>query len=359
MNCKDIVGGPRRWSSARRKLISTQTLLPGIETLVEFIVGLALLLTGAEALVRGAVRLARRLGWSPLVAGLVIVAFGTSAPELAVGIAGAVDGHVSAALGNAIGSNLFNLLFILGLSALIVPIDVQSSIVRHHIPVLLLTGIGLWALSLNGYLGRLEGLLLCAAAAAYIVVSIRQSVSTDLLREDPSNQPARSALIDPGLVVVGISFLALGAYWLTDAAPAVGALLGLDEFVVGLLMMSLGTSLPELASVIASLRQRQADLATGNIIGSCIFNLLAVIGAISAISPDSVVVPQVVIIRELPLMLVAALLLLPLAISGKRLSRWEGLILFAAYIIFVLIVLIGPGSGDKDVNTVLDPIVNS
>ncbi len=327
--------------------------------MIEFIAGLALLLLGAEALVRGAVRLARNLGWSPLVAGLVIVAFGTSAPELAVGIVGAVDGHVSAALGNAVGSNLVNLLFILGLSALISPISVQSSIVRNHIPILLLAGIGLWAIALNGYLGRLEGLLLCAAAVAYIVTSIRQSVSTDLPGDDPSKLRARPVLIDSGLVVVGISLLALGASWLTDAAPAVGALLGLDEFVVGLLMMSIGTSLPELASVMASLRHRQADLATGNIIGSCIFNLLAVVGAIAAISPESVIVPHGMIVRELPLMLVATLLLLPFAISGKRLSRWEGVILLAAYVVFVLVVLIGPGTTDKNANTVLNSIFSS
>lgn len=145
-------------------------------------------------------------------------------------------------------------------------------------------------------------------------------------------------------MIVGIALLAIGAHWMTDAAPVVGSIFGFDEFVVGLLMMSAGTSLPELAAVFASMRQRQPDLAVGNIIGSCIFNLLAVVGAIALASSEYLAPPHEIIVRELPLMLLATVLCLPLAVSGKRFSRLEGSMLLTAYIIYVIVVLTGLGA---------------
>lgn len=145
--------------------------------MIEFGAGLLAILIGAEGLVRGAVRMAARFGWSPLAAGLIIVAIGTSAPELAVGLVGSVSGHVPAALGNAVGSNLFNVLFILGLTALIRPVAVQSMIVRRDIPVLLVSGVVVWILAFNGYLGRLEGGAMVLASLVYIFVSLKGSGS--------------------------------------------------------------------------------------------------------------------------------------------------------------------------------------
>lgn len=314
--------------------------------MIEFTAGLVVILIGAEALVRGAVGMARRFGWSPLVAGLIIVALGTSAPELAVGLVGTVSGHIPAALGNAVGSNLFNLLFILGLTALIRPIAVQGMIVKRDIPLLLVSGLAVWLAVLNGYLGRLEGVIMVAAAMAYVIVSLRRSETPVEDLAEPGQGNGRQLVISLALAVAGAALLALGAYWMTDAAPTVGALLGLNEFVVGLLMMSVGTSLPEIAAVFASVRQRQADLAVGNIVGSCIFNLLAVLGVIAVTASHSVVAPHEIIFRELPLMILATLLCLPLAISGKRFSRWEGGLLLAAYAAYALIVLMGLGASD-------------
>ena len=302
---------------------------------VQFVGGVGLLVVGAELLVRGASRLATGFGVSPLVIGLTVVAFGTSAPELAVSVGAALGGSADIAIGNVVGSNIANVLLILGLSALVAPLVVDRQVVQREVPILIAVSLAFWGIAADGVVSRLDGALLCAAGVGYTGWTVRQSRKELAASDDPPAVPAGHPAANIGTVIVGLGLLVLGAQWLVDAAVIVARALGVSELLIGLTMVAVGTSLPELAtSVMASLRG-QRDIAVGNVVGSNLFNILVVLGLAAMLAPSGIAVAPQILRFDLPVMVAVAIATLPIALSGHRVDRWEGGLLFAWFAAYV------------------------
>jgi cation:H+ antiporter len=311
---------------------------------VLILLGLAVLTVGAEVLLRGAVGLARAVGMSPLVIGLTVVAFGTSAPELAVSL--------KAALGNVVGSNTFNVLFILGVSALIVPLAASRQLVRLDVPVMIVVSLLAWLFAADGSVGRVEGVLLFSGLIAYtawlVRLGRREAVTIANTATEPGaavSEPATSNTLGHTLrmlvyIVIGLACLILGARWLVDGAVSVAQALGVSDLLIGLTIIAAGTSMPEVAtSIMASIRG-QRDIAIGNVVGSNIFNLLCVLGATATIAPDGVPVAPAALRFDIPVMVAVALACLPIFFTGGRIARWEAVLFlayYAAYIAFLVL----------------------
>jgi len=295
-------------------------------------VGLALLTAGAETLVRGASQGAARLGIPPLIVGLTVVAFGTSAPELAVSIQSAWSGQADIALGNVVGSNIFNVLFILGLSALIVPLAIASQLIRIDVPLMIGASILVLSFALDGGIGRMDGAILFAGLLLYTGFQIRQGRRERQGAEERGDPPRGNWWVDLALVVGGLVLLVAGSRLLVTSAVAIAQSLGVSELVIGLTIVAAGTSLPEVAtSVIASLRG-QRDIAVGNVVGSNVFNLLGVLGLSALVSPAGIAVAPQALQFDLPIMIAVAVACLPIFVTGREIARWEGG-LFLAYFV--------------------------
>lgn len=318
-----------------------------------FFVGLIFLIVGAEALVRGASRLAGIFGISPLVIGLTVVAFGTSSPELAVSVKAALSGQASIALGNVIGSNIFNVLFILGLSALIIPLVVAQQLIRLDVPLMIiLSGLVLF-LALDGNLSRANGVMLVLGLVVYIGFLIYQSSKNTV--EVSDGQPEEAGVdkdtsgiwaINIGLVLGGLVLLVLGSRWLVDSAVSFAQYLGISELVVGLTIIAAGTSLPEVVtSIIAALRGER-DIAVGNVIGSNIFNLMGVLGVASVVAPAGIEVSRAVITFDMPVMIAVALACLPIFFTGGVISRKEGMFLLGYYVAYTAYLILAASHHD-------------
>lgn len=310
--------------------------------LLLFVVGSVLLVVGAESLVRGASRLAAAARVSPLVVGLTVVAFGTSSPEFAVTIGSVAQGQTDLALGNVIGSNIFNILLILGASAVVAPLIVAQQLVRLDVPLLIAASFAVVLMGLDGGIGRLDGLLLVAGLTTYTLFLVWQSrrAQSGVSGEDHGDprgaQPPGHGRwpLSLGLVVVGLLLLVVGAQLLVDAAVFIASTLGASSLVIGLTVVAAGTSLPELAtSVLASVRG-QRDIAVGNAIGSCLFNLLGVLGVAGLIAPDGIGVSTGALTFDLPIMLIVAVATLPVLFTGHRIARWEGAVFVAYYVAY-------------------------
>lgn len=318
-----------------------------LTTILLFVAGLGLLIVGAELLVRGASRLAAALGIPPLVIGLTVVAFGTSAPELAVSIGSAFSGGNAAdiALGNVLGSNTANILLILGLSAVIAPLVVSRALVRRDVPIMIGVTLLLLLLALDGKIGRVDGLLLAAGAITYTVLTIRKGrAEVKAAPPDPTPAPrsrgAAGIAIDGAMVVGGLAMLVLGADWFVTAAVSTARVLGVSELVIGLTVVALGTSLPELVtSVLAALRGHR-DLAVGNVIGSNLFNILVVLGITATVSPEGIRVPPAALRFDLPVVIGASIACLPIFFTGWRISRIEGAIFLGGYGAYVAVLFL-------------------
>jgi cation:H+ antiporter len=311
--------------------------------------GLALLFVGAEALVRGASALALRLGLSTLLVGLTVVAFGTSAPELIVSAEAALNEVGGIAVGNVVGSNIANVALILGVSALIRPLRVQAQLVRLDIPLLIAASLVLSALLLDGAIGRLEGLGLVSGLVAYLVFSYRvarraqaqltlyEEIDSSGAASDEALPTRGSSFLVNGLFVgAGLVMLVLGANWLVSGAVAIAENAGVSQTVIGLTLVAIGTSIPELAtSVVASARGAD-DLAVGNVVGSNLFNVLGILGVAALIHPLHA--PDLGW-KDLAVLVATALLILPLARSGFVLSRTEGALLTSGYVAYVVFLL--------------------
>jgi cation:H+ antiporter len=318
-----------------------------------FIAGLLFLIIGAEALVRGASRLAAVFGISPLVIGLTVVAFGTSSPELAVSLKSALSGQASIALGNVIGSNIFNVLFILGASALIVPLVVSQQLVRLDVPLMIALSFIVLLLALDARFGLVDGLLLVAGLVTYISVLIRLSrKETASARRQPVQETANTDPTGAGwvrnisLVIIGLALLVLGSRWLVDGAVTFARHLGVSELIVGLTIVAAGTSLPEVVtSIIAALRGER-DIAVGNVVGSNIFNILAVLGITSMVAPGGIEVSPAVIGFDIPVMIAVALACLPIFFTGGTISRTEGVLLLAYYVAYTAYLILAASHHD-------------
>lgn len=317
-------------------------------SLLIFAAGLALLILGAEILVRGASGLALSIGISPLVVGLTVVAFGTSAPELAVSLQSAWAGQPGMAVGNAVGSNIFNVLLILGLSALILPLVVHDQLIRQEVPVMIGVTLLLPAVAWDGQISSLEGGILWGLLIAYTIFLIVQSRRNSRLigQEFSEEMPEPAAgwqshwLTQIVMVVAGLALLVFGSRWLVEAAVAFARYLDVSEVVIGLTVIAAGTSLPEVAtSVMAALRGHR-DIAVGNVVGSNIFNILGVIGPAALIVPGGLAVAPSLVVFDIPVMVAVALACLPIFFTGNLIARWEGalfLALFAAYLAYLIL----------------------
>ncbi|MEM6821661.1 MAG: calcium/sodium antiporter [Verrucomicrobiota bacterium] len=297
------------------------------------IAGLVLLFFGAEALVRGAIAISLRAGISPLIVGLTVLAFSTSSPELVVSIRAALEGNGGIALGNVIGSNIANTGLILGTAALIFPLAVQRQIIRREIPVMLgLTVLFIFFVS-DKTIARHEGCILFVGLLVYIVYSVisaRQSgeSATQEEVESVAVKLGRHWAIDVALLIAGLGILCLGAELMVTSAVSIATKLGVSQIIIGLTIVSIGTSLPELATSLVAAFKKQGDLMVGNIIGSNIFNIGAILGIAPLFSPisDSGIYPI-----DFAILMLFSLALLPIMKSDYQISRMEGLFLLIAY----------------------------
>ncbi|MCF6753667.1 calcium/sodium antiporter [Pseudomonas stutzeri] len=323
-------------------------------TLAYLLAGLILLTFGAGSLVRGATQLAARLGIPPLVIGLTVVAFGTSAPETAVSLEAALAGSGDIAVGNVIGSNIANILLILGLCALIAPLRVSRQLIRLDVPLMLGAGLLVYALAWDGHIGRGEGALLLACLAVYTALLIRAA-----RRQRPSAGPDEFAAefnAQPGAwptqlprVIVGIGLLVAGAHLLIVGAVELARAFGLSELVIGLTVVAVGTSLPELAASLLAALKGERDIAVGNVVGSCIFNLLLVLGASAALAGDGLSISPNALAFDFPVMLAVFVACLPIFFSGYRITRWDGLLFLAYYLAYSLyLVMFATGLGNLE-----------
>ncbi|AFY70088.1 Na+/Ca+ antiporter, CaCA family [Thalassoporum mexicanum PCC 7367] len=366
-------------------------------TIILFIAGFVLLVVGAEFLVKGAGSIARVLGISSLVVALTVVAYGTSAPEVAVSVSSTFNGYSNLAIGNVVGSNIANVLLVLGISATVAPLAVSKQLVRLDVPLMIALSLLLLFMGLDGKINRLDGAVLCLGAVAYtaftLYYSFRQrqphaseaseaseveeaeksenigSETSEHGVQDLQGEPANSRLVQPsklagepviypgavraamrryrfkllsrlgkylGFVVVGLLCLVLGSRWLVNGAIAFAQQIGVDELVIGLTIVAVGTSLPEIATALAASLRGEKDIAVGNVVGSNIFNILLVLGICSIITPNGITVSQPALTFDIPVMIAVAIAALPIFFSGYKIERWEGILFLAYYIAYTL-----------------------
>lgn len=310
-------------------------------TFILFIIGFGLLISGAEFLVRGSSRLAIAIGISPLVVGLTVVAFGTSAPELAVTILSTYAGEADIGIGNVVGSNIANILLVLGISATVGSLLVAKQLIKIEIPLMIFISFLVWIMGFDGEISRVDGLILFAGAVTYTVLIMRRSRKEVKASNAASTVEVEVEPIPPfslgqifvqlGLIALGLTMLVIGSNWLIDGAVAVAELLGVSRLVIGLTIVAVGTSLPEVAtSVIATIRNNR-DIAVGNAVGSNIFNILLVLGLGSAVSPAGINVPVSAIFLDIPVMIAVAIVCLPIFYTNYRIDRLEGIIMLLYY----------------------------
>lgn len=325
-----------------------------IMTWVFFVGGLILLILGAEWLVRGASRLAAKVGISPLVIGLTVVAFGTSSPEMAVSVQSALAGQSDIAVGNVVGSNIFNVLFILGLSAIIAPLIVQQQLIRLDVPIMIGLSLLMYLMSLDGVIGRFEGVILFGGIIAYTVFLIRQSRKESKAVEDEYAQEYadkketgwKSWVINFGLVVVGLGLLVQGSNWLVDSAITIARAFGLSELIIGLTIVAAGTSMPEVATSVMAAIKGERDIAVGNVVGSNIFNILSVLGLTALVAPDGVPVSQAAEAFDIPVMLAVAVMTLPIFFTNNLIERWEGGLFLFYYVAYTAYLILDANQHD-------------
>ncbi|QDH69060.1 calcium/sodium antiporter [Marilutibacter alkalisoli] len=307
------------------------------------LIGFAVLVGGAELLVRGASRIALATGLSPLVVGLTVVAFGTSAPELATSIGAALQGAPDIAIGNVVGSNIANVLLVLGIAALVMPLVVARQLIWLDVPLLVVISGAVWLMALDHEISRVEGGALILVGIAYTVLLIwmsRRGIGMGGVEDDLAEMPRRPLWFNLLLLVVGLVLLVLGARLLVSSAVSIAQALGVSQLIIGLTVIAIGTSLPEIATSVLAVARGQRDLAAGNVIGSCIFNLLLVLGATAAVSPDGVPVSRAALNFDIPVMIATAVACLPIFFTGHYIARWEGglfLGYYAAYLTYLVL----------------------
>ncbi len=321
-------------------------------TTVRLIAGLVALIVGAEVIVRYGTRLAERLRISPLLIGLTIVSIGTSAPELAVGIDAMIRDQGSLVLGNITGTNMVNLLLILGLAAAIRPIELPRHTLRLDLPAMVISSVLLLLLTLDGGLATWEGTVLLAVAIGYTLLLVRAArrESGAPAAEQAAQQAALDALprngrrtvaLELALLLAGTVMVVKGADWLVTGAVGIAAQLGVSETLIGLTIVAIGTSLPELATTLLATIRGSRSIAVGNLIGSSSYNLTFILGTSMLFGPPVVGVDRQLVLVDLPFMVGAALLCIPVFLTGSRISRREGIgfvVAYAAYLTYLILL---------------------
>lgn len=322
--------------------------------LLTLVGGLVTLILGADWLVRGASRLAAKAGISPLVIGLTVVAFGTSAPELAVSVRSSLAGQADIAVGNVVGSNIFNILFILGLSAIIAPLIVRQQLIRMDVPLMIGLSLLVYIMSLDGLIGRFEGTLLFTGIIAYTVFLIIQSrrenrsAEDDFTREYAAEDQAgwKPWVINLGLVLIGLTLLVQGSNWLVSSATDLARSLGLSELIIGLTIIAAGTSMPEVATSVVAAIKGERDIAVGNVVGSNIFNILSVLGLAAVVAPTGVPVSPSAVAFDIPVMVAVAVMTLPIFFTNNLITRWEGGLFLFYYIAYTAYLVLDANRHD-------------
>ncbi len=315
-------------------------------TLVLFVLGLVLLVGGADVLVRGASKLALSVGLTPLIVGLTVVAFGTSTPELAVSVQSAFRGQADLAFGNVVGSNIFNILFILGISALIAPLVISRQLIRLDVPIMVGASVGVFALGLDGVISRVEGAALFTGIIVYTVWLVRLgrrqsreaaaiSAANGEASDAPPPRTAAALAMQIGLIAAGLAMLVVGSTWLVEGAVVMARSLGMSELVIGLTIVAAGTSLPEVAASVVATVRGEREIAVGNVVGSNIYNLLAVLGGSALVSPSGIGVAEGAASFDTLIMLAVAVACLPIFFTGFEIARWEGAVFLGYYVAYV------------------------
>lgn len=311
--------------------------------------GLVLMVLGADGLVRGASRMAARMGISPLIIGLTVVAFGTSAPELAVSVEAAARGQADIAIGNVVGSNIFNVLFILGVSALITPLLVSAQLIRLDVPVMIGVSVGLWLLCIDGHLSLADGVLLFGGLLAYVGFLIHEARSRPAeagSEADEFLQGSQSVAANVAFVVGGLALLVGGSHGFVEGAVGIAAAFGVSELVIGLTVVAAGTSMPEVVTSIVAAVRGERDIAVGNVVGSNIFNILGVLGLSTLVALDGIPVAASVVAFDLPVMIAVAVACLPMFFHGGTIDRWKGAVFFFYYVAYTAFLVLRAQSHD-------------
>ncbi|NLH99701.1 MAG: calcium/sodium antiporter [Chthonomonadales bacterium] len=307
------------------------------------VLGVALLAIGGDLLVRGSSRIAAAARMSPLLIGLTVVAFGTSAPEMAASVAAAAQGKGDIAFGNVVGSNIANILLVLGASAILAPLAITSGLLRRDVPVMVASALAVVVVAWDGAIIRFEGAALLMAALAYVLHSIRAARGARMASE-PATSPTVGSR--PGLgrgaaeAVIGLALLVLGARWMVEGAVALARLLGLSELIIGLTVVAVGTSLPEIAASLIAAARGQRDIAIGNVVGSNTFNVLSVLGVSSVSASGGMAIHPGALHFDVPVMVAASLACMPVFLTGARICRTEGVFMvgyYAAYVIYLVL----------------------
>jgi cation:H+ antiporter len=321
-----------------------------------FLAGLVALVAGANLLVRGASQLALSFGISPLVVGLTVVAFGTSAPEVAVSVGAALEGRTDIAIGNVVGSNIFNVLFILGASALIAPLIVNVQLIRQEVPIMIAATVLLLLLGLDGKIGFVDGAVLLALLAGYTAFLVVQSRRETQAAKDEyaeQNAPAAAGAWDAkwpaqvALIVAGLVLLVFGSEWLVGAAVNFAKALGVSDLVIGLTIVAAGTSMPEVATSLTAAIKGERDIAVGNVVGSNTFNILGCLGLSSLVAGDlGLAMAPSLMAFDIWVMLAVAIACLPIFITGREIARWEGAVFLLYYVAYVAYLILAAQQHD-------------
>jgi cation:H+ antiporter len=321
-----------------------------------FAAGLVALVIGANLLVRGASKLALSFGISPLVVGLTVVAFGTSAPEMAVSVGAVMDGRTDIAIGNVVGSNIFNVLFILGVSALIVPLIVNVQLIRQEVPIMIGASLLLLALGLDGKLSMLDGgflLSLMVAYTAFLVIQSRRATQAEIAAACAEIPKVDTRAWDDklvaqiALILAGLAALVFGSDWLVGASVAFAKALGVSDLVIGLTIVAAGTSMPEVATSIAAAVKGERDIAVGNVVGSSTFNILGCLGLAGLVSGSAGLgMAPSLLSFDIWVMLAVTLACLPIFMTGREIARWEGGVFVAYYVAYVAYLILAAQKHD-------------
>jgi cation:H+ antiporter len=310
-----------------------------------FLAGLAYLVAGAEVMVRGGAKVASRFGISPIVIGLTVVSIGTSMPELAVGVVAAVEGNGALAVGNIAGTNVVNLLLVLGLSALLMPLALQMRTLRFELPVMAGAAILLLILAVDGVLSRFDGFVLTVGAFVYTVAVVRtarresQDTTTEFTQAYPKSAAPERTALHVGMTLAGIALIVIGAERLVDAAVGMAREFKVSDALIGLTVVAIGTSAPELVTTIVSTLRAERDIAIGNLLGSSIYNILLILGITCLVPAHGLALPAQLVRVDIPIMVAATLICIPIFITGRRVGRFEGGAMVAAYVAFLAFLL--------------------
>jgi len=311
-----------------------------------FVAGLAALVAGAEVMVRGATKIASRLGISALIVGVTIVAIGTSMPEMAIGVVAASEGTGELAVGNIAGANVINLLFVLGLSALMLPLAIESRTLRYELPVMAGAAVLLLVLAFDGVLSRVDGVILVSCAIVYTVAVVwaarreTRDVAAEFIEAASITATGRgTTALHVAMMLGGIAIIVLGAERLVGAAVGIAVGFGVSEALIGLTVVAIGTTAPELATTVVSTLRGNRDIAVGNLLGSSIYNVLLILGVTCLVPAHGIALPPALVRVDIPIMVAVTLACIPIFITGRRVGRVEGGAMVCAYLGFLAFVL--------------------